>query len=442
MISFLKDKNSLFFPLIFAVTFIISFSLRPDYPELKNYRLDWMVQQATVHYQQYQATGQEPTSINSALNIGANRLYYLFWNTVKNQGAPSKEGEFINIPAAFPLIIKIILFLGVGFFYFNLSLWMGRRFSAIFMIFIVLNPLFRLIAFNLDVYIFDFYSLGIFLGIAYGCFHQENRKKILYLIFLIPIYLFLTFFRDTGLFYSYLLLLFPLILYKSGTREKFKLLFPILIFLLIYSGNFLINQQFPPKHKGHWHAVYVGLFEFGGREHQEQTYFPDFVPYQTEQGDFKKIIHWNDIIAVNVVNKELKRTTEMYSDEYNQILKVKSIELFKSFPGEIITLSFKRFWKMININPFLSYSPDSEISESASDQILKVIFLLLLGFGFWRMIKQRQWHLLILLLLFIPSCLGPLSVHSGYVMYNFCWIVGCYLLVALALREIYLIKSS
>ncbi len=412
------ERDSYLYSLLFLIALLITFIFRPDAPQMMtNYRLNWMVDQAATNFLNFKKTGAEFTHINPNINIGAHRLYYLYWEFFKFENLANSTNYFNRVPTGFYHAINCIILLGTSVFYYNLSLWLGRRLASLFTCFLVLTPIFRFIVLNIDIYAFPFYALGAVFGLAYSCLYCEGRQRYFLAIPNALFLVFLSFFRDTGLFFSFGLLILPIYILYKDRKFGINAAYPVILFLSLQVGLKLVESQYPPKDKASWHATYVGLFEFGGRAYKNAVFLPDFVPIDPAMGNYNKLTGWNDLIAFETAKAAGEE--RIYSNNYDRIMKEYALNIMMKYPFEALTLIPKRLWNMATLAPWASYTHDSQIVDTLENDVFKIIFLLVSGIGIYFMIKTNARKEALLLVLGLPSCIGPLVVHSGYLMYNF-----------------------
>ena len=327
-------------------------------------------------------------------------------------GSDEMEG---SLPRRFVVAHSVFVFFGILLLWWAscrlLSFYLGTAFS----LFIALSPHFRFLAYSTDVYCFTLFSLCAvwLLTTSLTRDHWSTWPKIVLLCLVIA---FCSLFRSDAWHVALGIPFFLALMALRRAVTRKMVAKSLVAFLLIVGCYQLPSLFFERTHHVMWHSLHAGLFEFGGVVTDERQVFPYFALEQA--GDYE-VIHkfdrWFDQAEVFHA-RQVSPDVEIYSAEYESILKAHFLELVSNSPGNYCVLLLRRLWRVLNVNPWADHDEDSELRPSSFDQVFKVVVLVVLVWGFFVSRSSRFWPALVTGL---PVTLSPMLVHSGYIMYNF-----------------------
>jgi hypothetical protein len=310
----------------------------------------------------------------------------------------------MSLPYLFTLLLS----------FFALDALVSRGFAVVFTLLLAFSRLGGFLAFSGDVY--QFSLLAMFIPLAWAAALRRAPGRWALWATLAALALFVCeLFRTTG----------PTVLAPAlaaavlAPRLRLPTARPsaALLGLLVLA----LPRALPPSAKHpFWHALHVGLFEFGGcNSRQTGKAFPYFVRTRRIPPNCFVVSGWSDEIQDDMLRHldPTYRGQDDYKESYESFFRDEVLFLVKYEPVGLASLAGRRAWNLLVANPWPTMDDDSRIHfREPRDTILRVVLALLVGaalfFGAWH---RAELGLFASLLAFAAPAL---LVHSGYLIYN------------------------
>jgi hypothetical protein len=320
-------------------------------------------------------------------------------------------------PENFPLSYKLIyllIHLGFIFLFVSISEKILTFLTKIIALLFLLSPNLLSIFWGMDVYLFPLYAAIVgFYASGELLEGRLSRTKMFLCIVLVN---FCEIFRKK----SFLLFLpfMAIFAFKKSPPLKLKAIFFVVFLACSILFNGIVGLVF--KKHGHvvWHSLHAGLFEYGGCVGNQGEPYPYFI-YEKEDLAKKSLVFcqdtWNDSIQYKIAQQKGIQT--LYSQEYNDLLKVQVFEILSDYPTEVLSLIVMRLFNALSFVPIKDHSPAGAITEIVFLNLLESILFLTI-FVMWlykETDKERKWLFLSIFLLTLPA---PLLIHSRHIIYN------------------------
>ncbi|MES2527612.1 MAG: hypothetical protein V4598_11020 [Bdellovibrionota bacterium] len=317
-----------------------------------------------------------------------------------------------DFPALYILAILAFHFLTLIFVFTSKQISDRLKLSVgVFFIFPVTLAVFT----GFDVYLFPVYAMSFCLVIV----SDTERTKIPHfkIAALSALIGFCELMRSGSGHFLILSLILFFFTSSIGKMVKGKVIaIAFLPYIVIKSVPFIFFQR-----SGHtfWHAVHAGLFEFGGCVGQKGEAYPFFIfPQEDLRGKSLALCKngWDDMTQNLVVR--LAGVKEVYTPEYDQVLKVQTLDLISNHFLSFVSLIVERLIRIFSFFPYYPFGKPGTINMEFGPLTLVwgITCLTLTGFALYKNKHSRVFQLLAGFLLL--SLAPPLLVHSGYVIYN------------------------